>query len=242
VKIQEDLLAKSRAKQSAARNERELSAAVREIDSIRKSMSEKEEERLQVMEAIDPLKDVDGFHPDNVGRLMLGRPRFVACTPLGILELLDRLGVPLEGQRAVVVGRSATVGKPVAALLTSRPPRARRLLFSDQAVVRGAQLLKDRIVLFENGRPSGRFDLEKFGLIGSHNRENLAAACLAARDQGATDEGIQQTIYTFKPSPHRPETVATVRGVMSSRAATHCGSAVATKPASGAGADHDHVK
>lgn len=73
-----------------------------------------------VMQAVAPDKDVDGFHPDNVGRLLLGRPRFVACTPLGILELLDRTGVPLEGARAVVVGRSATVGRPVAALLLGR--------------------------------------------------------------------------------------------------------------------------
>lgn len=73
-----------------------------------------------VMQTINPDKDVDGFHPDNVGRLLLGRPRFVACTPLGILELLDRTGVALEGARAVVVGRSVTVGRPIAALLLGR--------------------------------------------------------------------------------------------------------------------------
>lgn len=70
-----------------------------------------------VLDAIDPRKDVDGFHPDNVGRLAQGRPTFVPCTPAGILELLRRSGIPLEGRRAVVVGRSNIVGKPLATLL-----------------------------------------------------------------------------------------------------------------------------
>ncbi len=70
-----------------------------------------------VLERIDPGKDVDGFHPENVGRLWLGLPAFVPATPSGIIELLRRSGVELEGKRAVVVGRSAIVGKPMAALL-----------------------------------------------------------------------------------------------------------------------------
>ena len=74
----------------------------------------------RVFDAIDPWKDVDGIHPENVGRLHQGRPRFVPCTPAGILALLDAGGVPIEGRRAVVVGRSDIVGKPVAALLTAR--------------------------------------------------------------------------------------------------------------------------
>ena len=74
----------------------------------------------RVLDAIDPLKDVDGFHPENVGLLHQGRPRFVPCTPAGILALLDAHEVPLAGRRAVVLGRSDIVGKPVAALLTAR--------------------------------------------------------------------------------------------------------------------------
>ena len=74
----------------------------------------------RVLDAIDPLKDVDGFHPENVGLLHQGRPRFVPCTPAGILALLDAYEVPLAGRRAVVLGRSDIVGKPVAALLTAR--------------------------------------------------------------------------------------------------------------------------
>ena len=74
----------------------------------------------RVLDSLDPLKDVDGFHPENVGLLHQGRPRFVPCTPAGILELLDAYEIPLAGRRAVVLGRSAIVGKPVAALLVGR--------------------------------------------------------------------------------------------------------------------------
>jgi methylenetetrahydrofolate dehydrogenase (NADP+)/methenyltetrahydrofolate cyclohydrolase len=73
-----------------------------------------------VTEALDPDKDVDGLHTRNAGRLLAGLPGLRPCTPLGILEVLDRHRVPLEGARAVVVGRSALVGKPVALLLLER--------------------------------------------------------------------------------------------------------------------------
>ncbi|MGH7777685.1 MAG: bifunctional 5,10-methylenetetrahydrofolate dehydrogenase/5,10-methenyltetrahydrofolate cyclohydrolase [Candidatus Dormibacterales bacterium] len=74
----------------------------------------------EVIEAVDPAKDVDGFHPFNAGRLCLGRPAVVPCTPAGIIEMLDRSGVEIEGRRAVVVGRSNIVGKPLAQLLLAR--------------------------------------------------------------------------------------------------------------------------
>ncbi|HQY63737.1 MAG: bifunctional methylenetetrahydrofolate dehydrogenase/methenyltetrahydrofolate cyclohydrolase FolD [Myxococcales bacterium] len=70
-----------------------------------------------VLEAISPWKDVDGFHPENVGLLALGRPRLVPCTPLGCMRILATAGVAVAGLRAVVVGRSNIVGKPVAQLL-----------------------------------------------------------------------------------------------------------------------------
>jgi methylenetetrahydrofolate dehydrogenase (NADP+) / methenyltetrahydrofolate cyclohydrolase len=73
-----------------------------------------------VVEAIDPRKDVDGLHPYNAGRLAIGSPTLVPCTPAGIIELLDRYGVELAGRRATVVGRSNLVGKPVALLLLYR--------------------------------------------------------------------------------------------------------------------------
>jgi methylenetetrahydrofolate dehydrogenase (NADP+) / methenyltetrahydrofolate cyclohydrolase len=77
-------------------------------------------DRARVIDSIDPAKDVDGLHPENVGLLHQGRPRFVPCTPAGILALLDHANVPLAGRRAVVLGRSDLVGRPLAALLTSR--------------------------------------------------------------------------------------------------------------------------
>ncbi len=70
--------------------------------------------------AIHPEKDVDGFHPDNVGRLSLGLPGFVSCTPAGCIELLKRYNLPCQGKNAVVVGRSNIVGKPLAMLLQRR--------------------------------------------------------------------------------------------------------------------------
>lgn len=71
----------------------------------------------RVLFSVNPEKDVDGFHPENLGRLMIGKPRFVACTPLGCMRLLESSGVPIAGKRAIVVGRSNIVGKPVAQLL-----------------------------------------------------------------------------------------------------------------------------
>jgi methylenetetrahydrofolate dehydrogenase (NADP+)/methenyltetrahydrofolate cyclohydrolase len=71
----------------------------------------------RVLEAVDPAKDVDGFHPVNLGRLVSGRAGLVACTPAGCMEILLRGGIPTEGADAVVVGRSDIVGKPMALLL-----------------------------------------------------------------------------------------------------------------------------
>jgi methylenetetrahydrofolate dehydrogenase (NADP+)/methenyltetrahydrofolate cyclohydrolase len=74
----------------------------------------------RVFDALDPAKDVDGFHPINVGRLVQNRPALVACTPSGVIELLERSKIPIAGARAVVVGRSDIVGKPMALLLLHR--------------------------------------------------------------------------------------------------------------------------
>lgn len=98
----------------------------------------------RVLIAVDPGKDVDGFHPINAGNLMAGRPGFVPCTPAGIIQILERSGVRIAGQNAVVVGRSDIVGKPLALLLlrhdatvTIAHSRTRDLA----AVCRGADIL-----------------------------------------------------------------------------------------------------
>jgi methylenetetrahydrofolate dehydrogenase (NADP+)/methenyltetrahydrofolate cyclohydrolase len=80
-----------------------------------KSIDEK-----KVLAAIDPRKDVDAFHPVNVGKLLIGEPAPLPCTPAGCMVLLERTGVPLAGARAVVIGRSNIVGKPAAILLLRR--------------------------------------------------------------------------------------------------------------------------
>ena len=70
-----------------------------------------------ILEAVDPAKDVDGFHPQNVGKLAMGHPNFVPCTPAGILELLKRNHIEMRGADACVIGRSQIVGRPMAQLL-----------------------------------------------------------------------------------------------------------------------------
>lgn len=74
----------------------------------------------RVLDAIHPFKDVDAFHPENVGRISQGRPRFLPCTPHGVQQILHRSGVSVAGQRVVVLGRSDIVGKPLAMLLGAK--------------------------------------------------------------------------------------------------------------------------
>lgn len=77
-----------------------------------------------VLRAVSPLKDVDCFHPENVGLLAAGHPRFLPCTPFGVRVMLERAGIPTAGKHAVVVGRSNIVGKPMALILMQKPSAA----------------------------------------------------------------------------------------------------------------------
>ncbi len=77
---------------------------------------------FDLQRAIAPEKDVDGLHPENQGLLAMGRPRYVPATPAGVLELLRREGIPVEGARVVVVGRSVLVGRPLSILLSQKEP------------------------------------------------------------------------------------------------------------------------
>jgi len=74
----------------------------------------------KIIEAIDPRKDVDGFHPENIGRLVLGLPAFISATPAGIVDLIERYQIPTSGKHCVVVGRSNIVGKPISILLAQK--------------------------------------------------------------------------------------------------------------------------
>jgi methylenetetrahydrofolate dehydrogenase (NADP+)/methenyltetrahydrofolate cyclohydrolase len=78
----------------------------------------------KVLNAIDPVKDVDGFHPVNVGKMLIGNPYFLPCTPHGVVELLIRSGNPPEGKHVVICGRSNIVGKPLMAMLVQKNKRA----------------------------------------------------------------------------------------------------------------------
>jgi methylenetetrahydrofolate dehydrogenase (NADP+)/methenyltetrahydrofolate cyclohydrolase len=77
-----------------------------------------------IIEAVAPLKDVDGFGPESLGLLTAGQPRFVPCTPLGVQKILVRNGIPIDGRHVVIVGRSNIVGKPLALLLMQKGPEA----------------------------------------------------------------------------------------------------------------------
>lgn len=74
----------------------------------------------KILESINPAKDVDGFHPENIGKLYIDQQTFVPCTPLGIMELLNHADIDLEGKEAVVIGRSHIVGQPVSKLLLQK--------------------------------------------------------------------------------------------------------------------------
>ena len=81
-------------------------------------------EPFRVVQAVSPAKDIDVFHPENVGRLVLGRPRFLPCTPHGVQQLLIRNNIEIAGRHVVVVGRSDIVGKPLANMLVQKGPGA----------------------------------------------------------------------------------------------------------------------
>ena len=74
----------------------------------------------KVLEAINPAKDVDGFHPENIGKLYIDEQTFVPCTPLGIMEILNHADIDIEGKEAVIIGRSHIVGQPVSKLLLQK--------------------------------------------------------------------------------------------------------------------------
>ena len=107
----------------------------------------------EVLEAIDPAKDVDGFHPTNVGRLVLGLPAFVPCTPSGVLELLRRSGIPLAGAAVVVVGRSQIVGRPLSILLSQKGVDATVTLCHTRTLDLARHTRAADVVVVAAGRP-----------------------------------------------------------------------------------------
>jgi len=115
----------------------------------------KQIDETKVLYAVDPKKDVDGFHPVNVGRLLIGQPDFIPCTPHGIWQLLIRSGVQIEGAEVVVVGRSNIVGKPIAAILMQKMPHANATVTVCHTKTRDMALHTRRadILIVAAGRP-----------------------------------------------------------------------------------------
>jgi len=162
-----------------------------------------------ILSAVDPAKDVDGFHPANVGWLTMGRPRFVPCTPAGIIELLDRNRIEIAGANACVVGRSQIVGRPVASLLLQRHAtvtichsRTRDL----PAVTRQADILVAAI-----GRPAFiRGNYIKPGAVvidvGVNKVTDVnSAPALFGDDAGKRIEAIEKRGYTLVGDVHPVE-------------------------------------
>ena len=110
----------------------------------------------KVISTITPEKDVDGFHPTNLGKLMVGEPDFIPCTPYGIQQLLIRSGVPTEGAEVVIVGRSNIVGKPIANLLLQKKEAANATVTLCHTRTRdlASHTRKADILIVASGRPN----------------------------------------------------------------------------------------
>jgi methylenetetrahydrofolate dehydrogenase (NADP+)/methenyltetrahydrofolate cyclohydrolase len=107
----------------------------------------------KVIENISPLKDVDGFHPVNVGRMAAGLPSFVSATPAGIMELLKRYHIPLKGAECVVVGRSNIVGRPVSILMSQKGVDATVTLVHSRTRYIADTVRRADIIIAAIGRP-----------------------------------------------------------------------------------------
>jgi methylenetetrahydrofolate dehydrogenase (NADP+) / methenyltetrahydrofolate cyclohydrolase len=108
---------------------------------------------VAMLERVDPVKDADGLHPTNLGRLVLGVPGPLPCTPRGIVELLRRFDVPIAGARVTVVGRGVTVGRPLGLLLTRRTENATVTLCHTGTRDLAAELRRADIIVAAAGRP-----------------------------------------------------------------------------------------
>lgn len=120
----------------------------------------------EIIEAIDPAKDVDGFHPTNVGRMVLGLPAFVPCTPNGVLEILRRAGVPLSGAAVTIVGRSQLVGRPLSILMSQKGVDATVTLCHTRTKDLARHTREADVVVVAAGRPGTlRADMVRPGVV-----------------------------------------------------------------------------
>jgi methylenetetrahydrofolate dehydrogenase (NADP+)/methenyltetrahydrofolate cyclohydrolase len=138
---------------------------------------------LQVLYAIDPKKDVDGFHPVNVGKLMIGEPDYLPCTPAGIQQLLIRSGTKIEGAEVVVVGRSNIVGKPIANMLLQKAPGANATVTICHTKTRDMAFHTKRadILIVAAGKPKA--------VTGDMVKEGVVVIDVGVNEIGKTAEG-----------------------------------------------------
>jgi methylenetetrahydrofolate dehydrogenase (NADP+) / methenyltetrahydrofolate cyclohydrolase len=152
----------------------------------------------RVLELVDPAKDADGLHPVNLGRLVLGQPAPLPCTPRGIVELLRRYGVPLAGAEVVVVGRGLTVGRPLGLLLTRRTENATVTLCHTGTRDLAGHLRRADIVVVAAGTP---------GLIRAEDVKPGAAVLdvgITRTDAGLVgdvDRGVREVAGYLAPMP-----------------------------------------
>jgi len=137
----------------------------------------------EILIAIDPKKDVDGFHPVNVGKLMIGEPDYLPCTPAGIQQLLIRSGTQIEGAEVVVVGRSNIVGKPIANMLLQKAPGANATVTICHTRTRDIAFHTKRadILIVAAGKPKA--------ITGDMVKEGVVVIDVGVNEIGKTAEG-----------------------------------------------------
>jgi len=161
----------------------------------------------EVLYAINPKKDVDGFHPVNVGKLMIGEPDYLPCTPHGIQQLLVRSGVQIEGAEVVVVGRSNIVGKPIANILLQKRPGANATVTICHTGTRDISFHTKRadILIVAAGRPKAvTADMVKKGVVVIDVGVNRIGKTAEGKDilVGDVDfEGVKEKASAITPVP-----------------------------------------
>jgi methylenetetrahydrofolate dehydrogenase (NADP+)/methenyltetrahydrofolate cyclohydrolase len=160
-----------------------------------------------VLYAIDPKKDVDGFHPVNVGKLMIGEPDYLPCTPHGIQQLLIRSGIKIEGAEVVVVGRSNIVGKPIANILLQKGEGANATITVCHTKTRDTSFHTKRadILIVAAGRPKAiTADMVKDGVVVIDvgvNRIGMSESGKAILAGDVDFEGVKEKAAAITPVP-----------------------------------------
>jgi len=161
----------------------------------------------RVLYAIDPDKDVDGFHPVNVGRLMIGEGRFYPCTPYGIQQMLVRSNIPIQGREVVVVGRSNIVGKPIAMMLMQKGPHGNATVTVCHTATRDLSFHTRRadILIVAAGRPRAiTADMVKEGVVVIDvgvNRIGMTPEGKAKLSGDVDFEGVAEKASAITPVP-----------------------------------------